>query len=60
MPKKYIASITVVEDDKVVNYYEIKVNTLNEAYSHCEVEILKTKGHRDVFVSDTRLNREDG
>ncbi len=60
MPKKYIASISVVDGEELINHYEIKVDTLLEAYSHCEKEVLKSKGHLDVFVSDTRLNREDG
>ena len=62
MPKKYIASISVidVEDQKVINHYEVKVSGVLEATLHCNTKTLLNLGELDFIISDMRLNREDG
>lgn len=59
MPKKYIASITVVVKDIVIDRYDIKVADRAEALSHCYDETLKETGSTGHYLSEMRLNRED-
>lgn len=61
MPKKYIARIVEIDTltDTAITSYEIKVNSLEEAYDYCE-NSADPEFFEGYYVSNIWLNREDG